>query len=199
MQALHIFRAQYFQLSDPAQMRWPEAQLLKRSEAQAWLFEEMFDRDSIQYPPPERYQVRVLKQLVSVIENAIDDPEEDVRIISSPLFSHQFLLWLFFLLGCASRSEMHWDTTMPLFFLLLQGKRSFDRNSTMICSHPRNTGANVRIWVDVRAAWSEPLLCLVHLRAFLTSRCAARSVDTCSFRSGIVFSERTNSWVLPAM
>ncbi|KAF4301264.1 putative Nicotinamide N-methyltransferase [Botryosphaeria dothidea] len=77
MQALHIFRAQYFQLSDPAQMRWPEAQLLKRPEAQAWLFEEMFDRDSIQYPPPERYQVRVLKQLVSVIENAIDDPEED--------------------------------------------------------------------------------------------------------------------------
>ncbi|EKG12161.1 Nicotinamide N-methyltransferase putative [Macrophomina phaseolina MS6] len=58
-------------------MRWPEAEFLKRAEVQAWLFEEMFDRDSIQYPPPERYQVRVLKQLVSVIENAIDDPEED--------------------------------------------------------------------------------------------------------------------------
>ncbi|GME33461.1 putative Nicotinamide N-methyltransferase [Neofusicoccum parvum] len=78
-QALQTFRAQYFQLLDPAHMRWPEAPLLKRPDVQAWLFEEMFDRDSIQYPPPERYQVRVLKQLVSVIEDAINDPEEDTK------------------------------------------------------------------------------------------------------------------------
>lgn len=122
MQALHIFRAQYFQLSDPAQMRWPEAQLLKRSEAQAWLFEEMFDRDSIQYPPPERYQVRVLKQLVSVIENAIDDPEEDVRIISSPLFSHQFLLWLFFCWAAHREARCTGTQQCPFSFYYCKAK-----------------------------------------------------------------------------
>lgn len=89
MQALQVFRAQYFQLLDLVQMRWPEAQLLKRPDVQAWLFAEMFDRDSIQYPPPERYQMRVLKRLVSTIEQAIDNPEEDVcKPNSSPFIAN---------------------------------------------------------------------------------------------------------------
>ncbi|KAL1628194.1 hypothetical protein SLS54_001764 [Diplodia seriata] len=90
MQALEVFRAQYFQLLDPAQLRWPEAQLLKRPDVQAWLFAKMFDRDSIQYPPPERFQMRVLKRLVSTIEKAIDNPEEDE--LSDDLMSSVSLL-----------------------------------------------------------------------------------------------------------
>ncbi|KAB2578729.1 Nicotinamide N-methyltransferase [Lasiodiplodia theobromae] len=90
MQALQVFRAQYFQLLDLVQMRWPEAQLLKRPDVQAWLFAEMFDRDSIQYPPPERYQMRVLKRVVSTIEQAIDNPEEDE--LSDDLMSSLSLL-----------------------------------------------------------------------------------------------------------
>lgn len=126
-QALRVFRAQYFQLLDPTQMRWPEAEFLKRAEVQAWLFEEMFDRDSIQYPPPERYQVRVLKQLVSVIENAIDDPEEDVRSPSSPLFPHrQFFLSLS---PWAPHREARCAQRRACPFLLFQGE---DRSTRIV-------------------------------------------------------------------
>ncbi|OJD34882.1 nicotinamide n-methyltransferase [Diplodia corticola] len=99
MQALDVFRAQYFQLLDLAQLRWPEAQLLKRPDVQAWLFAEMFDRDSIQFPPPERYHMRVLKRVISTIEKAVDNPEEDE--LSDDLMSSLSLL-----LGSNLPSEM---------------------------------------------------------------------------------------------
>ncbi|KAF2996094.1 hypothetical protein E8E13_004968 [Curvularia kusanoi] len=37
----------------------------------------MFDESSVKSPPPERYQLRVLKLLISNLERAIVDPEED--------------------------------------------------------------------------------------------------------------------------
>lgn len=40
--------------------------------------------------PPERYQLRVLKPLLSKIEQAIEDPEEDVGILTEThLFSNE--------------------------------------------------------------------------------------------------------------
>ncbi|KAF2144053.1 uncharacterized protein K452DRAFT_152083 [Aplosporella prunicola CBS 121167] len=87
---LEIFRRQYFQLLEPSQLQWPNADFLKQPHVQTWLFQEMFDRDSIQYSPPVRYHVRVLKQLVAKIEDAIDNPEEDE--ISDDLMSSLSLL-----------------------------------------------------------------------------------------------------------
>jgi hypothetical protein len=85
---LQILQRQYLQLVEPSQLKWPVAEVLKRPEVQAWTFLHMFDENSIKSPPPERYQLRVLKLLIAKLERAIVDPEEDVwfPISSSCLF-----------------------------------------------------------------------------------------------------------------
>ncbi|KAJ4354862.1 hypothetical protein N0V95_003472 [Ascochyta clinopodiicola] len=74
---LRTLQRQYFQLVDPSQLRWPDAQILKRPDVQSWLFLHMFDESRVRSPPPERYQLRVLKLLISRLERSIVDPEED--------------------------------------------------------------------------------------------------------------------------
>lgn len=81
---LQVLCRQYLQLVDANSLKWPESTLLKKPDVQEWLFEHMFDQDSIQYLPPARYQARVLKNLTSRIEAAIEDPEEDVCHFLSP-------------------------------------------------------------------------------------------------------------------
>jgi len=85
---LRILQRQYLQLVEPSQLRWPDAQVLKRPDVQAWIFLHMFDESSIKSLPPERYQLRALKLLIAKLERSIVDPEEDVRfpISSSCLF-----------------------------------------------------------------------------------------------------------------
>jgi len=75
---LQVLQRQYFQLVEPHQLRWLDDGTLKASHIQAWMFANMFDADEIKSPPPDRYQLRVLKLLISKLERAIDDPEEDV-------------------------------------------------------------------------------------------------------------------------
>ncbi|KAK8228727.1 putative methyltransferase-domain-containing protein [Phyllosticta paracitricarpa] len=77
-QQLQIFCRQYLQLVDADALTWPSSELLKKPNVQQWLFEHMFDLDSNRFLPPERYQARVLKKLMTRIEEAIEDPEEDV-------------------------------------------------------------------------------------------------------------------------
>lgn len=90
---LRILQRQYFQLVEPSQLRWPSRGVLKAPEVQSWLFTNMFDTDRItSLPLEERYQLRVLKLLISKLEKSIDDPDEDVR---SPVSSQ----WAF-VAGC---------------------------------------------------------------------------------------------------
>lgn len=84
---LKTLRRQYLQLVEPAQLRWPDAQTLKAPQVQIWIFHNFFDLDHVSHPPPDRYQLRVLKLLVSKLESAIDDPEEDVWFLSSSFLS----------------------------------------------------------------------------------------------------------------
>ncbi|OAK97144.1 hypothetical protein IQ06DRAFT_296350 [Phaeosphaeriaceae sp. SRC1lsM3a] len=90
---LQVLQRQYFQLVEPQNLRWPE-DILKQSDVQAWMFREMFDAESIKSPPPDRYQLRVLKMLISKLERAIENPEEDeisddlMSAMSSLLFSN---------------------------------------------------------------------------------------------------------------
>ncbi|KAF9737569.1 hypothetical protein PMIN01_05348 [Paraphaeosphaeria minitans] len=77
---LATFHRQYFQLVDPTQLRWLEGRILKDPEVQSWMFSHLFDAEANSTLPPDRYRLRVLKVLVSKLEKAIDDPEEDVRI-----------------------------------------------------------------------------------------------------------------------
>ncbi|KAK7566305.1 putative methyltransferase-domain-containing protein [Phyllosticta paracitricarpa] len=89
-QQLQIFCRQYLQLVDADALTWPSSELLKKPNVQQWLFEHMFDLDSNRFLPPERYQARVLKKLMTRIEEAIEDPEEDE--ISDNLMSALSLL-----------------------------------------------------------------------------------------------------------
>lgn len=78
-QQLQLFKRQYFQLLRPELLTWPGATVLKMLEVQTWLFEQLFNVENVKFPPPERYQLRVLKKLMSKVESAINNPEEDVR------------------------------------------------------------------------------------------------------------------------
>ncbi|KAI1359822.1 putative methyltransferase-domain-containing protein [Xylaria arbuscula] len=74
---LRLLRRQYFQLFEPDFLAWPHPQLLRRGDAQDWLFKHLFDESRNPHLPPERYQLRVLRPLVSRVEKSIQDPEED--------------------------------------------------------------------------------------------------------------------------
>ncbi|KAI2631636.1 S-adenosyl-L-methionine-dependent methyltransferase [Xylaria nigripes] len=74
---LQLFKRQYIQLFEPDFLAWPHPQLLRRSDAQAWIFKHLFDARRNPRLPPERYQLRVLRQLITRIDKAIQDPDED--------------------------------------------------------------------------------------------------------------------------
>lgn len=75
---LLLFRRQYLQLFEADFLAWPPKQLVRDPHVQAWLYRNLFDADQCPRLPPERYQFRVLKPLLAKIEQAIEDPEEDV-------------------------------------------------------------------------------------------------------------------------
>ena len=75
---IELLRRQYLQLLDPGSLSLPEPQILKRPEIQSQMYVSMFRDSSVPYPPPVRYRFRVLKRLVSALEEAMEDPDEDV-------------------------------------------------------------------------------------------------------------------------
>lgn len=77
---LSRFRAQCLQLLDLDGLSWPSSSILRKATAQEWLFKNLFDRMQLQYLPNDRYQTRILKRLLELINGAIEDPDEDVRM-----------------------------------------------------------------------------------------------------------------------
>ena len=77
---IELLRRQYLQLQDPATLVLPAPSLLKRPSTQESIYGSMFRDDSLVHPPPAAYRLRVLKRLVSCLERAMDDPDEDVRL-----------------------------------------------------------------------------------------------------------------------
>lgn len=84
---LVTFKRQYLQLLDSDFLTWPPLKLLKEAGVQKWLYKNLFDEQQNSYLPPDRYQCRVLKTLVAKIEQAVEDPEEDVGT-ASHCFQH---------------------------------------------------------------------------------------------------------------
>lgn len=70
--------AQYFQLVDPPALALPPGAVLVQPAVQKVLYERMFNEEAIFPVPPANYRARVLKLILSRIEAAISDPEEDV-------------------------------------------------------------------------------------------------------------------------
>ncbi|KAH6952821.1 hypothetical protein HG530_000565 [Fusarium avenaceum] len=68
------FCRQYLQLQP--ELDYPEPALLKTSQVQDEIYERLFAEGAVRYGPPPRFQLRVLKELMSRIEASIDDWEE---------------------------------------------------------------------------------------------------------------------------
>lgn len=99
-QGLKVLQRQYFQLVEPHQLRWPGNSILKSPDVQSWMYSNMFDANITQSPPPDRYQLRILKMLISKLERSIETPEEDVRLPFLSLFSYSIALnEIFYLLS----------------------------------------------------------------------------------------------------
>ncbi|KAE9971214.1 hypothetical protein EG328_005774 [Venturia inaequalis] len=71
---LELFTRQVLQLVDPKELQWPSSDSLRSVVVQSRIYQKLFQSE---HPPPERYQLRVLKKLLSLIEESIVDPDED--------------------------------------------------------------------------------------------------------------------------
>lgn len=78
------FSRQYLQL-EPSP-RFPDDHLLRQDETQDFLYKKLFAPDALTCAPPLRYQLRILKELVSRIEASIDDWDQHVSLTFPPLF-----------------------------------------------------------------------------------------------------------------
>lgn len=81
--SLETFAAQYFQVVEPLNLTFPSGEVLIKPEVQQWVYQNMFNETTVWPVPPVGYRNRVLKTLLSKIEDSITDPEHDVRIIPS--------------------------------------------------------------------------------------------------------------------
>lgn len=81
---VELLRRQYLQLVDPEQLKMPAMEILRLPEAQAKIFDNIFNDKLCSFPSPKRYKFRVLKRIIDAVELSIVDPEEDV---GSPLSS----------------------------------------------------------------------------------------------------------------
>ncbi|KAJ5312957.1 hypothetical protein PENANT_c018G00800 [Penicillium antarcticum] len=69
--------AQYFQLVDLQHLALPLGPVLVQPDVQAAIYERMFNETTVFPIPPANYRSRVLKLILSHIEESIADPEED--------------------------------------------------------------------------------------------------------------------------
>lgn len=84
---VELLKRQYLQLTDPEELSLPRKEVVRLPDIQAQIYDDMFDESNIIYAPPERYRFRVLKRLVKALEDAIEDPEEDVGAFSFSTFT----------------------------------------------------------------------------------------------------------------
>jgi hypothetical protein len=75
---LNLFQRQYLQLQ--VSITYPYPEYLRQEDVQRLLQGQLFEESSIEYQPPRRYQIRVLKELIRRIEASITDWEEEVCI-----------------------------------------------------------------------------------------------------------------------
>ena len=72
------FCHQYLQLEKT--LNYPPPELLRESWVQETLYECLFADGAVPFPPPHRYRLRTLKELVRRVEDSIDDWDQHVGI-----------------------------------------------------------------------------------------------------------------------
>ena len=80
MNSLDLLKRQYLQLLEPEYLTLPSSGSIRLPHVQAYLYETMFREGCLRYPPPDRYEIRVLKRIIEKIESSFIDTEEDVGI-----------------------------------------------------------------------------------------------------------------------
>lgn len=78
-QQVELLKRQYLQLVDPSRLSLPSDPLLILPEVQAQIYTTLFQKAS-DVTPPDRYRFRVLKRLIDCLEQAVQNPENDVRL-----------------------------------------------------------------------------------------------------------------------
>jgi hypothetical protein len=87
------FKNQYLQQLSPQDLSYPPLDVLRRESTQQQLWTSIFCEDALNYPPPERYEARVLKELLQRIEESIVDPDEDVGLFHERLPTSDFFAY----------------------------------------------------------------------------------------------------------
>jgi hypothetical protein len=72
---LDRFCRQYLQVH---QVDYPDDEHLRNDVVQQLIYDRLFKPDIIKHAPPQRYQLRILKELIRRIEQSIKDWEEEV-------------------------------------------------------------------------------------------------------------------------
>ena len=97
---LDRFCRQYFQLQ--LELDYPAQDNLRNDAFQRCLYDRLCQENSISHTPPQRYQLRVVKELTKRIEQSIQDWEEEVGkiffhavIIESSTNSYSCILIVF--------------------------------------------------------------------------------------------------------
>lgn len=78
---VELLRRQYLQQLHPGHLTIPQSAILKTPGTQARIYGRLFDNV---HSPPVPYQLNVLKRIIKAIENAIEDPDEDVCMQQYP-------------------------------------------------------------------------------------------------------------------
>lgn len=73
------------QMLDPDEIDYPMPWFLKLPTTQAWIYDNLFDKNTVSILSYSPYAFRILKRLITALEAAVDDPEEDVSLPRSPL------------------------------------------------------------------------------------------------------------------
>lgn len=75
---IELLCRQFLQLIDPNELAIPGSKALRLPNLQARIYDLMFNEEKLRFSPNGRYKFRVLKKLITAIERAFVDPEEDV-------------------------------------------------------------------------------------------------------------------------
>lgn len=87
-QQIELFRREYFQLIDPKRLHFPHMDVLRLPQVQEEIYSRLFSEATVTFLPPVRYRFRVLKALIDVLQEAFQDPEEDVRLFLHSSLEH---------------------------------------------------------------------------------------------------------------
>lgn len=67
-------------MEDPLEIKYPAKELIKPLAAQVWLLDNLFNKRRLKHLPTARYTYRIMKKLLSMLEEAMENPKEDVSI-----------------------------------------------------------------------------------------------------------------------